>query len=75
MSKRKPSTKKAKKKIESYLRLIDEHEVKITETKSTEKLLESIPKMQREIAAFEKNIEKETKRLKRRKKRGTKKKK
>ncbi len=70
MVKRKPSTRKAKKKIESYLKVRDEHLEKIARAQKTGKRLETIPKMEKEIAAFEKDIKTQEQRLQRRKKRG-----
>ncbi len=73
MVKRKPSTKKARKKIEGYLKVREEHLEKIAKARKTGKRLESIPKMEKEIAAFEKDVKTQEQRLQRRKKRGSKK--
>ncbi len=72
MVKRKPSTKKTKKKISSYLKVRKEHLEKIVNAQKTGKRLESIPQMEKEIAAFEKDIKTQERRLQKRKKRGSK---
>ena len=73
MAKRKPSTKKTKKKISGYLKVREEHLEKIAKAQKTGKRLESILKMEKEIAAFEKDIKTLEGRLQKRKKRGSKK--
>ncbi|MEE8168137.1 MAG: hypothetical protein V3T58_04625 [Candidatus Hydrothermarchaeales archaeon] len=73
--KKKPSTKKMLKKKRGYQRVRAKHVAKIREDLQTGRLLESIPKMKREINGYDVKIGGYSERVDRRKKRGTKRKK
>ncbi len=68
----KQSSKKIRKKIESYRRVIAEHERKIKENLETGRRLETIDKMQKEIAQAMKEIDKLEQTMGKRRHRGTK---
>ncbi len=72
--KKKPSTKKIKKKMRSYQRVIGKHLRKIGENRKTGQRLESISHMEKEVKAAKESLEKQLKLLGKRKKRGRKKK-
>ncbi len=59
--------------LKENLKVREEHLEKIAKARKTGKRLESIPKMEKEIAAFEKDVKTQEQRLQRRKKRGSKK--